>query len=63
MHMCTMCTMYKIRWYRAPELLYGAKEYDLGVDMWYVLRWLTFQTSDCVYTFSLGQLGVYSANY
>jgi cell cycle related kinase len=24
------------RWYRAPELLYGAKEYDLGVDMWAV---------------------------
>ena len=24
------------RWYRAPELLYGAKKYDLGVDMWYI---------------------------
>lgn len=24
------------RWYRAPELLYGARHYDLGVDMWAV---------------------------
>ena len=23
------------RWYRAPELLYGARQYDNGVDMWY----------------------------
>lgn len=22
------------RWYRAPELLYGAKEYDRGIDIW-----------------------------
>lgn len=22
------------RWYRAPELLYGAREYDQGIDMW-----------------------------
>ena len=22
------------RWYRAPELLYGAKYYDYGVDVW-----------------------------
>ncbi|ROT80479.1 putative cyclin-dependent kinase 20-like [Penaeus vannamei] len=22
------------RWYRAPELLYGAREYDEGVDLW-----------------------------
>ena len=25
-----------IRWYRAPELLYGARKYDEGVDLWYV---------------------------
>lgn len=24
------------RWYRAPELLYGAKRYDQGVDLWAV---------------------------
>eukprot|EP01137_Pigoraptor_chileana_P011306 Opistho-2@61952 len=24
------------RWYRAPELLYGARRYDAGVDMWAV---------------------------
>lgn len=24
------------RWYRAPELLYGARKYDEGVDLWYV---------------------------
>lgn len=24
------------RWYRAPELLYGARKYDEGVDMWAV---------------------------
>ena len=28
------CTFYTGRWYRAPELLYGAKKYDPGVDMW-----------------------------
>lgn len=22
------------RWYRAPELLYGARQYDQGVDLW-----------------------------
>ena len=22
------------RWYRAPELLYGARQYDEGVDLW-----------------------------
>ena len=22
------------RWYRAPELLYGSKEYDRGIDIW-----------------------------
>ena len=25
-----------IRWYRAPELLYGSRSYDEGVDLWYV---------------------------
>lgn len=25
-----------LRWYRAPELLYGARKYDEGVDLWYV---------------------------
>ncbi|KAK7035571.1 Cyclin-dependent kinase 20, partial [Halocaridina rubra] len=24
------------RWYRAPELLYGARQYDEGVDLWSV---------------------------
>ncbi|KAI9207783.1 kinase-like domain-containing protein [Polychytrium aggregatum] len=24
------------RWYRAPELLYGARRYDVGVDLWAV---------------------------
>ncbi|CBY12605.1 unnamed protein product [Oikopleura dioica] len=24
------------RWYRAPELLYGAHRYDFGVDLWAV---------------------------
>ncbi|KAJ3195749.1 Cyclin-dependent kinase 20, partial [Irineochytrium annulatum] len=24
------------RWYRAPELLYGARNYDAGVDLWAV---------------------------
>jgi len=24
------------RWYRAPELLYGSRSYDLGVDLWAV---------------------------
>ncbi|XP_017197951.2 cyclin-dependent kinase 20 isoform X2 [Oryctolagus cuniculus] len=28
------------RWYRAPELLYGARQYDQGVDLWVeVLDW------------------------
>lgn len=27
---------YYTRWYRAPELLYGARQYDLSVDMWAV---------------------------
>lgn len=30
----THCALLLYRWYRAPELLYGAKEYDLGVDLW-----------------------------
>ncbi|KAJ3228403.1 Cyclin-dependent kinase 20 [Clydaea vesicula] len=25
---------YFLRWYRAPELLYGARKYDVGVDIW-----------------------------
>ena len=32
---CVVNIRLMCRWYRAPELLYGAKEYDLGVDMWY----------------------------
>ena len=24
------------RWYRAPELLYGSRKYDEGVDLWAV---------------------------
>ena len=24
------------RWYRAPELLFGARDYGVGVDMWAV---------------------------
>lgn len=26
----------KISWYRAPELLYGARKYGVGVDIWAV---------------------------
>ncbi|VDN13298.1 unnamed protein product [Dibothriocephalus latus] len=26
-----------LRWYRAPELLYGARNYSLSVDLWYFL--------------------------
>ena len=26
--------VYLCRWYRAPELLYGARLYDEGVDLW-----------------------------
>ncbi len=25
---------YYFRWYRSPELLFGAKKYGTGVDMW-----------------------------
>jgi len=25
-----------LRWYRAPELLFGARYYDMSVDMWAV---------------------------
>ncbi|CAM5173823.1 unnamed protein product [Eretmochelys imbricata] len=28
------------RWYRAPELLYGARKYDEGVDLWAVAAFL-----------------------
>ena len=45
------------RWYRAPELLYGAKEYDLGVDMWYTIVISAFY-SQLIETLS-GQLAVY----
>lgn len=24
------------RWYRAPEILYGARKYDMGIDLWAV---------------------------
>jgi cell cycle related kinase len=27
--------MFVFRWYRAPELLYGSRSYDEGVDLWY----------------------------
>lgn len=26
--------LFNSRWYRAPELLYGARKYDEGVDLW-----------------------------
>lgn len=26
--------IFSLRWYRAPELLYGARKYDEGVDLW-----------------------------
>lgn len=29
-----MCFLF--RWYRAPELLFGARMYGVGVDMWAV---------------------------
>jgi len=27
--------MFEFRWYRAPELLYGSRSYDEGVDLWF----------------------------
>jgi cell cycle related kinase len=27
--------IFGFRWYRAPELLYGSRSYDEGVDLWY----------------------------
>lgn len=30
-----MCVLF-FRWYRAPELLFGARMYGVGVDMWAV---------------------------
>ena len=33
---CRSYTPYVIRWYRAPELLYGSRDYDQGVDLWAV---------------------------
>jgi serine/threonine protein kinase len=36
-HSCSLVAMIiLIRWYRAPELLYGAKHYATGADMWSV---------------------------
>jgi cell cycle related kinase len=29
-------TYRKDRWYKAPELLFGAREYDQGIDLWAV---------------------------
>ena len=26
--------VFVLRWYRSPELLFGAKMYGVGVDMW-----------------------------
>ena len=40
------------RWYRAPELLYGARQYDNGVDMWYDM-----------YTFSLSHMHTHPYTY
>ena len=40
------------RWYRAPELLYGARKYDMGVDLWYAfLRW---EYNDCLMNRAVG---------
>ncbi|CAG5113183.1 Oidioi.mRNA.OKI2018_I69.chr2.g7313.t2.cds [Oikopleura dioica] len=33
---CPMSHKVATRWYRAPELLYGAHRYDFGVDLWAV---------------------------
>lgn len=42
------------RWYRSPELLFGARIYGTGVDMWAVgciLAELLLRVGDqCVYT-------------
>lgn len=36
-----------LRWYRAPELLYGARHYDFGVDMWAVGCILAEMLNNC----------------
>ena len=33
---CALPIFLLCRWYRAPELLYGARKYDEGVDLWAV---------------------------
>lgn len=37
------------RWYRAPELLYGARKYDEGVDLWCV--WILSETFCLAFSF------------
>ena len=48
------------RWYRAPELLYGARHYDPGVDLWLESNVDYAIHSKCAYT---GLLAVYLASY
>ena len=35
-HIHTYTYIHASRWYRAPELLFGARKYDFAVDMWAV---------------------------